>query len=149
MNLLLPFILKEVFVMLCVLQYGFVFVNISCKLFQAVSSSKIFDCLNHLNSEAVSIKERLPCLGLVGFMAKALINFTRCCVDGRPGQPFTPTDEEIKDVYLPMLEGKDIVIMSYTTLTRAYMPQLERDAVLLTAKPDLPRKYLKLSRKPC
>ena len=102
-----------------------------------------FDCL--FNSEAASIKKGPRASR--GFMAKALINFTRCCVDGRPGQPFTPTDQEIHDVYLPMFEGKDIVIMSYTTLTRAYMPQLERDAVVLTANPDLPRRYLKLSGK--
>lgn len=63
----------------------------------------------------------------------ALFNFRRCrgasCTD-----PQTPSDKEVKEVYLPKMMKEDMLILSYTRVTRVVAH--DEPALLLTAAPQ-------------
>ncbi len=74
----------------------------------------------------------------------ALMHFTRCTLEG-VGPPFLPTHGQVKEEILPLMDGCDTVVLSWTHATLRRVPELPTittdGAIMLSAQPDSCRKY--------
>lgn len=71
------------------------------------------------------------------------MHFTRGTLQGVKG--FVPTHEEVKKDILPLMDGVDTVVLTWTHATLRRVPELPTittdGAIILSAQPDSCRKY--------
>lgn len=54
----------------------------------------------------------------------ALMHFTRCSVQSGSERPFLPTDEQIRDDFLPKMNGPDVVVLTWTDAVVQHVAEL-------------------------
>jgi len=83
--------------------------------------------------------------GMMNFM-----RFTRCRLggasDSEPGisQPWQPSQCEIREKYVPMIEKQDAIILAYNTAETVFIPEIKREALLLTTDGSREMQYVTL-----
>ena len=81
---------------------------------------------------------------------KNFMRFTRCRLggasDSEPGisQPWEPSQREIREKYIPMIEKQDAIILAYNTAETVFIPEIKREALLLTTDGSREMQYVTL-----
>ncbi|CAL1135789.1 unnamed protein product [Cladocopium goreaui] len=76
------------------------------------------------------------------------MRFTRCRLggasDSEPGisQPWQPSQCEIREKYVPMIEKQDAIILAYNTAETVFIPEIKREALLLTTDGSREMQYV-------
>ena len=99
-------------------------------------------------SRALVLVARLSkCVASMNF-----VQFARCRAASEVptvelGKPWKPSQTEIRETYLPMMERPDVMVISFTKMTHVHFAELkQRDGIVLTADDaGLERQYVLLS----